>query len=100
MGETPEERQSHLVRWIDPEEKSAQPIMYNRESRIADWLNLDDMRPVDPRLNNLYKQEATRSIKGKQTGPSVLSGYFQTRYQRISSSWSRTAGRSSKDMTE
>jgi hypothetical protein len=96
MGETAEERQSHLVRWIDPDDRNVtQPLLHHRESKLAEWLNYDDDRHHNPRLPALLRKENNRNVQPK--GPSTLSNYFH-RYSRISSSYSKATGTTSRDV--
>lgn len=95
MADTPEERQSHLVRWIDPDERGTQPMMYKRDEKLADWLNSIAGRGHDPEMRGRLKRANNRKPNGanaKQMAQvSALASSFNN-YTRISPQWGRAAG--------
>ena len=89
MGDTVEERQAHLVRWIDPDEGGTQPVVYDRAARLADWLNHDDKRAVHPGARQLLRRDSNRFVRAKA---GALAGFFD-RYSRLSSTYGTGASK-------
>jgi hypothetical protein len=90
MGDTAEERQAHLVRWVDPDERGVQPMMYQRDERVLEWLNAQGDRGTDQSLGtqpHLYKTRTGESAATSQRQKAAaLSSQYQ-RYSRLSPLW-------------
>jgi hypothetical protein len=98
MGDTEEERTAHLVRWVDPDDRGVQPLMYQRDESVAEWLNAEGGRPLDSASMSLRALDR-KSLGARVTDPkpAPLSSYF-ARYTRISSTYGKSRGVSGRDL--
>ena len=67
FGDKPEDRQQHLVKWIDNDEEM-EPIMKNRQGALHTWLNTEGRLPIDPALQNLIKFDRRKLKKPRSRG--------------------------------